>query len=47
MDFIKKKYGITQVLTDEEAGLLKSIGFSEKSNYNDFRHNLLSKINAP
>lgn len=47
MDFIKKKYGITQVLTDEEAGLLRSIGFSEKSNYNDFRHNLLSKINAP
>ena len=47
MDFIKKKYGITQVLTDEEASLLKSIGFSEKSNYNDFRHNLLSKINAP
>ena len=47
MDFIKKKYGITQVLTDEEAGLLRSIGFSEKSNYNDFRNNMLSRIEAP
>lgn len=47
MDFIKKKYGVTEVLTRDEAQLLRDIGFSEKSNYNDFRHNLLSKINAP
>ena len=47
MNFIKKKYGVTEVLTRDEAQLLKDIGFSEKSNYNDFRHNLLSKINAP
>ena len=45
--FIKKKYGVTEVLTRDEAQLLKDIGFSEKSNYNDFRHNLLSKINVP
>ena len=47
MNFIKKKYGVTEVLTRDEATLLRDIGFSEKSNYNDFRHNLLSKINAP
>lgn len=47
MNFIKKKYGVTEVLTRDEAQLLKDIGFSEKSNYNDFRHNLLSKINSP
>ena len=47
MNFIKKKYGVTEVLTRDEAQLLRDIGFSEKSNYNDFRHNLLSKINAP
>lgn len=47
MDFIKKKYGVTEVLTRDEAQLLRDIGFSEKSNYNDFRHNLLSKINSP
>lgn len=47
MDFIKKKYGVTQVLSDEEVNLLKSIGFSEKSNYNDFRYNFLSRMNAP
>ena len=47
MNFIKKKYGVTEVLTRDEAQLLRDIGYSEKSNYNDFRHNLLSKINAP
>ena len=47
MNFIKKKYGVTEVLTRDEAQLLRDIGFSEKSNYNDFRHNLLSKINSP
>ena len=47
MNFIKKKYGVTEVLTRDEAQLLRDIGYSEKSNYNDFRHNLLSKINSP
>lgn len=47
MNFIKKKYGVTEVLTRDEAQLLRDIGFSEKSNQNDFRYNLLSKINSP
>ena len=46
LDFIKKKYGVSDILSAKEVQYLKDLGYTDKSTMSDFRNNMLNKINT-
>ena len=45
MNEVKNKYGVTNVLSKDQYQILKDLGYTSKSTYNDFRNNLKTQIN--
>lgn len=46
LDFIKKKYGVSDILSAKEVQYLKDLGYTDKSTMSDFRNNMLNRINT-